>query len=440
MNKAAFQHGGKTITFNEKNGQWHRGVWNGRTAKSESFYFGRVANDPTGKQAMYHETDGWIVREAAIKAGIDKLRIGRQETDEVTLSALAKDFLEAKRSEMLAGDISLPMYKDYLREIGWCVSRLGAGAVVNALRPQEFSLLARLLVSGDAKRGQQGSHARKRIIALIKAMFHWGEENGRHNPVRFGTEFVGPDTSPQAIRKSKIKAGKQDHSNRIVTGVETDKLLGRATPLFKAIVLLSLNCGLGPADIGRLRWHHIDLDARWLDMARGKTGEDRRGYLWKRTVKALRRVMKLKHNHKAIEREGQNALVFLTRKNLPMYRETEIIQNGKSLGVKISQSISGTFGRMAKDAGLIGVTLYRFRHTYKTLGKKAKDRDALHYMMGHAKRGNKDAGEVYDHEEIEPRRVRRVARVIYRRLWPKPRLDKSNRPVMRLVGDVAQAG
>ena len=49
-----------------------------------------------------------------------------------------------------------------------------------------------------------------------------------------------------------------DNSERIVTGEELDKLLDRANPTFKAMTLLGVNCGLGPADIGRLRWNMIN--------------------------------------------------------------------------------------------------------------------------------------------------------------------------------------
>lgn len=412
--KVTFEHAGKKIGFTEKNGQWHRGVWNGPAGKSESFYFGRVADDPTGSRAMFDPDTGWLAREGAIKSGLDRMRINTAMSGSLTVSALAAKFLSATRTKMLAGDISKPQYKDYLREVDWVTTRLGGSAIVESLTPAHFTVLAGLLIKGDGVRGPQGPHARKRIIALIKAMFHWGAENNEHKAVTFGTEFVGPDTSPNAIKKAKIRAGKADNSERILTGEEVDLLLGRATPLFRAIILLSVNCGLGPADLGRIRWHHIDLANRTLNMPRGKTGEDRRGYLWKRTVKALKRVRELKHNKAAFEADGQNALIFITRKGLPMYREEEVIKDGESVDVKIANAISGTLSRMAKQAGLIGITQYRCRHTYKTLGVQARDEEAMDYMMGHIDRRT---GKVYDHNAISPQRVRRVSKFIYRKLW-----------------------
>lgn len=74
------------------------------------------------------------------------------------------------------------------------------------------------------------------------------------------------------------------------------------------------------------------------------------------------------------------------------------------------------FGKWADDPK--GITFYRLRHTFKTLGKRARDREALDLMMGHEDRS---IGKRYDHEEIGVKRVRRVARVVYRKLWPKPK-------------------
>jgi hypothetical protein len=78
----------------------------------------------------------------------------------------------------------------------------------------------------------------------------------------------------------------------------------------------------------------------------------------------------------------------------------------------------------------------------KSLGKRARDNDALNLMMGH-----KDAsiGKIYDHEPIAWRRIRRVAKVVYCQLWPKIKQKaetKPSAPRMKLDGgdaDVAAA-
>jgi integrase len=249
-------------------------------------------------------------------------------------------------------------------------------------------------------------------------MFNWGSGEGLITVPTFGSGFAAPTTTPAALRKAKARTGEVDHSERVVTGDEIDKLIALAQPQFRAVILFGVNAGLGPADLGRLRWRDIDMTTGELNMPRGKTGADRRGYLWKMTRRALERVKTLKRNSQLIEREGQDALVFVSRRGLPMYRDTEIIEDGASVGVRSSQAISITFRKLVKRAELAdGVTFYRLRHTFKTLGKKANDRDALDLAMGHIRPGQ---GAVYDHEKIELSRLRNVAVAVKNGLWAKP--------------------
>ncbi|HEY8747267.1 MAG TPA: tyrosine-type recombinase/integrase [Tepidisphaeraceae bacterium] len=413
------------------NGQWVKKV------KGDLFYFGRWKEDRDGKKAIAE----WLSRKDAIYAGLDNLRVAAVTSD-MTVGQLQAAFLEAKRAAMLAKGLSPATYDDYLTELQAFTHSTGTDAKVSALRPEHFAKYAGNLI-GVRK---LGPHARKRTIAYVKAMLNWGASNGYYPAPTYGAGFTAPDTRPDAMRQAKAREGKKDHSKRIVTGDEVHKLVEGANPQLGAIILLGVNCGMGPADIGRLRWRDINLETGLLDMPRGKTGFERRGYLWKRTRKALAHVAKMKHNKAALEKHGQESLVFLTRTGRPVYREDEIIEAGVSVGVRIHQNVSPEFGKLAKrlikqGATLEGVTYYRLRHTFKTLGKKAKDGDALDLMMGHR---NNTTGEVYDHEEIEFKRIKRVAKVVYRQLWPKPKRVKkpeegTPRTMMRLVGGDGEA-
>ncbi len=386
-----------------RNGQWIKKV------KGDFYYFGSWKDDRKGQRAV----KDWLARRDGILAGLDKLRVAVVASD-MAAGRLMGLYLENRRAAMVAKELSPTTYAGYLSELQSFVNAIGTDAKVAALRPEHFAKYAQTLTTAR----KLGRHARKRVIAYVKAMLNWGAGNGYYPYPTYGNDFVAPDTRPDAIRQAKAREGKKDFSRRIVNGEEIERLLERANPQFKAIILLGINCGLGPADIGRLRWRHINLDTGELNMPRGKTGTERRGYLWKKTRKALSRVATLKHNDAAIGREGPEALVFWSRKGIPMYREQEIVRDGVSVGVKIDNAISITVGRYASELKLEGVTHYRLRHTFKTLGKKAGDRDALNLMMGH-REGT--TGEVYDHEEIELARIKRVAIVVYKKLWPKPK-------------------
>jgi integrase len=415
--------------FPAANGQWCRKFFlNGkRTPK----YFGPWRDDPKGERAI----KDYLARKDAILSGLDNLRAG-VVSDTIAVGQLMGQYLASRRLAMVAGDLSPTTYKDYLWELQAFANIVGTGAKVSALKPEHFSAYAKHLMTER----KLGRHARRRTISYVKAMLNWGAGNGSYPIPTYGNDFTVPDTRPDAMRQAKAREGKADYSRRIVTGEEVGKLMDRANHQFKAILLLGVNCGLGPADIGRLRWRHVNLDTGELNMPRGKTGTDRRGYLWKKTRQALHRVATLKHNRKARERDGQEAIVFWSRKGLPMYRETEIMEDRVedgvkvtvSVGVKVDQAISITVGRLARELKLEGVTHYRLRHTFKTLGKKAKDKDALNLMMGHREGST---GEVYDHEDIEFPRIKKVAITVFRRLWPKAKREASKQqPKMRLVG------
>lgn len=403
------------------NGQWVKKI------KGDLYYFGRWHEDRQGKAALAD----WLSRKDAIYAGLDALRV-TAVNDAMTIGRLMGMFLQAKRTAMLAKELSPATYADYLAELQAFTNATGTDAQVAKLKPEHFAKYGEILTTTR----KLGRHARRRTLAYIKAMLNWGAENGYYPPPTYGIGFAAPDTRPDAIRQAKAREGKADHSKRIVTGDEITCLVDNANTQFRAAILLGVNCGLGPADVGRLRWRHIDLETGQLNMPREKTGRERQGYLWKKTREALKAVTSLKHNAAAIQKEGADALVFLTRTGRPMYREQEIIRDGVSVGVRIDQAISPEFWKLAKRLKIQGATHYRLRHTFKTLGKKARDHDALDLCMGHR---DQSTGGVYDHEEIEFSRIKKVAKVVYRKLWPKPkevtqRGAGNQRPRMRLVG------
>ncbi len=383
-----------------RNGQWFKSVWNTRSKKSEQFYFGSWADDPKGERAVNDPVTGWLARRSAIKAGADNVRVVPL-APVVSLGDLIGRFLVSKRSRVIAGELSARTLGDYLFELEKFVGFMKPTTPVASLRPEHFSAYVQHLVGVR----NLGRHARRRIRAYINAMLNYGAKSGWFPMPNTGMDWVAPATDPDSVRQAKLRAGVKDYSDRIVTGDELDKLLDRATQAFKAMILLGVNCGLGPADIGRLRWEMIDLTTGRMKFPRPKTGVMRIGCLWKKTRRALMRVRTLKHNRYAIEKVGDSSLVFITRNGLPYYREREVHKkvevDGKMVtkltGVAVENALSMTFRRMVKELKLEGVHFYPLRHTFKTLAKKSRDKEAIDSMMGH---GDATIGKIYDHEEI----------------------------------------
>lgn len=405
-----------------RNGQWYKSVWNPRTGKSEQYYFGSWRDDLGGDRAINEPFTGWLARRKAIKAGIDNVNIEPIGTVR-TLGELMARFLAHKLGKCRVGELSRTTLGDYFREVKLFVEFLKPGTPPGGLRPEHFSAYMDHLVSAR----KLGRHSRRRVRAYITAMLNFGVKNNWYSMPGTGADWIAPATDPDSIRQAKARAGIKDYSDRILSGDEITQLLKRSSPNFRAMILLGINCGLGPADIGRLRWNMVDLERRRLKFPRPKTGVMRHGSLWRRTVRALKRVQKLKHNRRAMEDNRTSALIFVTRNGLPFYREVEeqsVFEiDGKSVqkvtGVTIHKPILCTFGRMVRELKMDGVSFYRLRHTFKTLGKKARDREALDLMMGHK---DVSTGKVYDHEAISWRRIERVAKVVYRQLWRTARV------------------
>jgi len=385
------------------NGQWAKKV------KGRRYYFGSWKTDPFGTAAL----KDWLARKDAIAAGLDNLRVSDTRQGR-TLSDLFNAYMAQRKTDLDAGELAPPTYKDYIYELQGFVSLVGATAQVSDLKPEHFAAYHDTLIN-DRKLGR---HRRRTVLAYIKAMLNWGAGQGWYPAPTYGNGFTAPDTSPDAMRQAKARAGEKDFSKLIVTGAQVATLLARASVNYRAIILMGINCGLGPADLGRLTWGHVNMDTGELDMPRGKTGTERRGYLWKRTRKALLASRNLKHTKADWAANGNAALVFRTRKNRPLYQEVK----GETT-FKIDQTVSGSFSKLAK--GMEGVTFYRLRHTFKTLGKKARDPDALNLMMGHRER---TTGETYDHEHVDLARLRRVALAVKRGLWPKASVGSSPPP------------
>jgi integrase len=399
------------------NGQWWKRI------KTKPYYFGSWKVDATGTAALAD----YNRRLPGILSGADHLRSTGGSGGVITLGDVLKRFLEQCKTDVASGSLSLPTYGGYIEECGAFTEWATPSIQVSALKPDHFTAYHNdQLVAGRKLRAK----ARKRTMAYVKRMFNWASGNvGGCPAVEFGDGFKAPNTTPEALRKEKTRFGLKDHSKRIVTGEEIDKLVALANPNFRAIILLAANCGLGPADIGRLQWDHFDMETGKLDFPRGKTGSDRKGYLWQRTRDAIRRASETKYAK--LERAKGNKTVFITKKGLAYYREQPIVTAGKVVGVKVDNAISITFGRLVRKLDMEGVTMYRLRHTFKTLGKKARDPDALNVAMGHVERGT---GATYDHEEISYKRIKRVALKVKGRLWPKPKEAGQSNGTMRLVG------
>jgi integrase len=297
-----------------RNGQWCKSVWNAHSHRSEIKYFGAWHDDPKGERALHDPATGWLTRRTAIKAGTDHLRlIASVDSTALTLGELMGRFLQFNKRKVDAGDLSLRTLNDYLCELPKFVTFFGPQTPVSGMLAEHFSAYMTHLVSVR----KLGRYARRRVRVNINVMLNYGTKNGWMQKPPTGSDWVAPAIDPESMRVARMRSGKPDLQKRIFTGDEIDQLLSIATPAWKAMILIAVNCGLGPADVGRLRWKNLSMTTGRLDYPRGKTGVARVGYLWKKTRRQLELVRNLKRTRAAVEKDGDEALVFLSELGKP---------------------------------------------------------------------------------------------------------------------------
>src|SRR5262249_44839610 len=138
----------------------------------------------------------------------------------------------------------------------------------------------------------------------------------------------------------------------------------------KAMILLGVNCGYGPADCGRLKFSNLDLEKSLVKFPRPKTGVPRRCFLWKETIEAIRAALAERPEPKHPE---DNELVFINRLAVAFDKE------------HYSSPISNEFLKLMRKIGLNGNRgFYALRHTFETIGGASRDQIAVNEIMGHA--------------------------------------------------------
>src|SRR5262249_49744880 len=131
-------------------------------------------------------------------------------------------------------------------------------------------------------------------------------------PPRYGSEFKKPDRA--VLRRHRAAGGA-----RMLEPAELRKLMDAAGTQLRAMMLLGLNAGFGNNDCSSLPISAVDLDARWIDFPRPKTGIARRCALWPETIATIREVLAVRP---APLDPADAGLVFLQRSGRRWVRNT----------------------------------------------------------------------------------------------------------------------
>lgn len=182
-------------------------------------------------------------------------------------------------------------------------------------------------------------------------------------PPYYGAEFQRPSKKTvQLERAGKLRMFERD---------ELLAVLSAAGQPLRAMFLLGVSCGLGNADVGRLRLGHLNLATGWMEFARPKTGIARRCWLWPEAVDDIKDWLGMRPSPK---RSEDADLVFLTRCGMPWHRDSDSY-------VALAHEVE----KLLKRLGLKrpGLGFYCLRHTFATIASESRDQPAVDAVMGH---------------------------------------------------------
>ena len=328
--------------FLHRSGQWAKKV------RQKLHYFG------TDKQKAIER---WLSEKDYLLAG-KKPRTGTGDC--LTVKRLIGLFMDHKESRVQTGELSPATLADYVRITKVVADELGRQTSVELLDISDFKALRLTLAKNCNLKTLEGR------IAYVRAIFNYADQNGLlDTPMSkiWGVEFEKPSsTSLEKLR---------NETTRLFTANEIHALLDTASLHLKAMILLGVNCGYGPTDIGKLRFDHVDLVGGWVDQPRSKTGQKRRCPLWPETIEAINEYLKVRSTPKD---DDDLKFIFITK-------------YGKNWIPKVNDSpLSSEFAKLRTKAKLTGAgkSFYSLRHTFQTTADGSREFLAVRSIMGHA--------------------------------------------------------
>lgn len=302
-----------------------------------------------------------------------------------TLETTIQRYMESRRLLEQAGEIT----HRHLTDVKWTLEQLksviGPNKAMGHLESSDWERWRAKIGETNAV-VSLGNHIRK-----VRALLRWCVREG----------IIKSMPQSDALRKptrAQLRRERARRGTKMFEADEIKKLIEFVPPQMKAMVLLGINCALGPTDLAGLRTEHI-VDG-WLEYPRSKTGVERRIPLWTDTQKALAEVT----------RPGDD-LVFRTETGRTWLNE---------FATGVDSPITAKFRQWSKDLGVYkkGRGIYGLRHTVQTLGEESGDHVATAAILGHVSDSD-DMASVY-RERVSDIRLRKVVDYIRHWLFGKP--------------------
>ncbi|MHC4299110.1 MAG: tyrosine-type recombinase/integrase [Planctomycetota bacterium] len=251
----------------------------------------------------------------------------------ITVKELANRFITAQQANWRNPKTTLKCYKDWLgRFIKDHPKLKAADFTVEMFAAWKLSL----------KERDYSSESVNHYLGAVRAMFLFAEDTG----------II--ERAPKLKRvKNETKAATGSGGKPLYKPEDLARLLKRADPQLKAMLILALNCGFGPKDIRDLTWEHIEGER--ITLRRSKTGVCQTYLLWPETRELLNdikdkraeliaRMAKRKIHH------CDDGNVFMTRFWRPWNKD----------------AVAEQFRKLCKKAKVPCYGFYRLRHCAST--------------------------------------------------------------------------
>lgn len=297
--------------FAHPNGQW------AKTIRGRHHYFGVWAKPQAALEKYQRERDYLYAGQAPPE-------------DCETLADVIAAFKADKKRALNEGRINDRTFGDY-KAICDAISRLGKHRPVKGIGKADLLRLRERLSKG--KNGRQLSPVTFGVKLTFARMF-FKYANDEHEA---GIKYSKPLTSPA---KKQLRERRNQAAKKLFTAEQIRTLIDAADPYMKAMVLLGINAGFGPADCVSLV--ASDIEDGWYDSFRVKTQVPRRVPLWPETLAAVETISngRLVFNGRLWSRHHFARFFKTLCEDCEIYRE----------GVTTPYSLRRTFQTIAKTA------------------------------------------------------------------------------------------
>jgi integrase len=321
-----------------------RGYWC-KTVLGKHHYFGSVANDPQGKEALKL----WLYRKDWLLAGLEPPPYDPNGETTISVKYVCNRFIELKESKLEAGNLAQRTFDELKDTCKLVLEAIPASLEAKLLQPVHFNK-----VLAAINKRCKSPNTRGKFVGQVKAVFKYAYDEGIiDRPANMGAEFKKP---PQiAYRQHENTKGDQSFS-----ADDIKALLAHADINMRAMVLLGLQAGFSNVELTELPRSAVKGD--WLEWPRAKTATKRRIPLWAETKQAIQAAIK------AGKEDGD--LVF--------YR------NGYRYDDR--RHICYDFRKTAKLASVENHSFYDLRRTFQTVAENHSDNydlPAIKAIMGH---------------------------------------------------------